>query len=203
MRLRHHLLADQNGASAAEFALVLPLFLVLLFLSIDGGRYLYNINRLEKATQYGARFAVVTYPVASDLAGIDYVGQVVDGTTLTQGDRIPADALTTFTCNSTSCTGGHTFDTVAKNGLTPFNAILQRMQAIMPELTASNLTVTYSGSGLGYAGDPSGMQISPMVTVTISGLTWQPISGFMFVNAAYPSISASLSAEDSIGSQSY
>jgi Flp pilus assembly protein TadG len=201
MTKRHCLFADQGGASAVEFALVLPLFLVLLFLSIDGGRYLYNINRLEKATQYGARFAVVTYPVASDLAGIDYVGQVVDGQILTQGDRIPADALTTFTCNSTSCTGGHTFDTT--HSPQPFTSILTRMQAIMPELTAANVTITYSGSGLGYAGDPSGMQISPLVTVTVSGLTWKPMSGFMFVNAQYPSISATLSAEDSVGSQSY
>ena len=201
MTLRHHFIEDESGASAVEFALVLPLFLVLLFLSIDGGRYLYNINRLEKASQYGARFAVVTYPVASDLAGIDYVGQVVDGVTLTQGDRIPADALTAFTCNSTSCTGGHTFDNTATPNY--FTNILTRVQAIMPEVQASNLTITYSGSGLGYAGDPSGMQISPLVTVTISGLTWKPISGFMFVNAPYPSISATLSAEDSVGSQSY
>ena len=201
MTFRRLLFSDQSGASAVEFALVLPLFLILLFLSVDGGRYLYNINRMEKATQYGARFAVVTYPVASDLAGLDYVGQVVDGQTLTQGDRIPADALAAFTCNSTSCTGGHTFDTT--HSPQPFTAILNRMQLIMPELQASNVTVTYSGSGLGYAGDPSGMQISPLVTVTITNLTWKPITGFMFLNAQYPSVSATLSAEDSVGSQGY
>ena len=85
----------------------------------------------------------------------------------------------------------------------PFTAILTRMQKIMPELNASNLTITYQGSGLGYAGDPSGMQISPLVTVQVTGLTWQPISGFLFINAPYPTVSATLSAEDSVGSQSY
>lgn len=194
------LAADRNGSTAAEFALVLPLLLTLIFLSIDGGRYLYNINRIEKAAQYGARAAVVTNPVAKDLAGIDYVGQVVDGQTLTQGDRIPADALTAFTCNSSSCTGGHTFDN--STSPQPFTTILTRMKLIMPELQTSNVTVTYQGSGLGYAGDPSGMQIAPLVTITVSGLTWKPISGFLFLNAPYPTISTTLSAEDSVGSQS-
>jgi Flp pilus assembly protein TadG len=192
-----HLFSDTSGAGAAEFALVLPVLLILMFLSIDGGRYLYNVNRIEKATQFGARFAVVTDPVASDLTTLDFVGQVVDGQTLTQGDRIPADALAQFSCSQTACTGGHTVDSTA------FNNILARMKLIMPELQASNVTVTYSGSGLGYAGDPSGMQIAPLVTVSVTGLPWQPISGFLFVNASYPTVSATLTAEDSVGSQSY
>jgi Flp pilus assembly protein TadG len=191
------LFRDTSGAGAAEFALVLPLLLILMFLSIDGGRYLYNVNRIEKATQLGARFAVVTDPVASDLTSLNFVGDTVDGVTLTQGDRIPADALAQFSCSQTACTGGHTVDGTA------FNNILARMKLIVPELQASNVTVTYSGSGLGYAGDPSGMQIAPLVTVSVTGLSWQPISGFLFVNAAYPTVSATLTAEDSVGSESY
>ena len=191
------LFIDQSGASAAEFAMVLPLLLILIFLSIDGGRYLYNVNRIEKAAQFGARFAVVTNPVASDLVGKNFVGQTVDGVKLTQGDRIPADALPAFTCTRTTCTGGHTADSDA------FDLILARMKLIMPELRSSDVTVGYEGSGLGFAGDPSGMQIAPFVTVTISGPTWQPVSGFMFINAAYPAISTTLSAEDSVGSQSF
>jgi Flp pilus assembly protein TadG len=190
-------LFDENANTAAEFALVLPLLLIFIFLSIDGGRYLYSINRLEKATQFGARFAVVTNPVASDLTSTNYVGAVVDGTTLTQGDRIPADALAQFSCSEKACTGGHTVDTTA------FDNILAHMQLIAPELKASNVTITYNGSGLGYAGDPSGMQIAPLVTVSITGLSWQPISGFLFLNAAYPTVSTTLTAEDSVGSQSY
>ena len=199
MILLHRLATDQTGSSAAEFAMTLPVLMILLFLCIDGGRYIYDSNRIEKATQFGARFAVVTNPVASDLASIDYVGQTVDGVTLTQGDRIPADALTTFSCNSTSCTGGHTFSNAA------FQAILFRMQQIMPDLQASNVTISYSGSGLGYAGnpDPNSPQISPLVTVQVIGMKWKPISGFMLLNATYPSFRTTLSAEDSVGSQSY
>lgn len=197
MNLLHRLINDRSASSAAEFALALPLLLILIFLSIDGGRYIYDTNRIEKATQFGARFAVVTNPAASDLAGIDYVGQTVGGVTLTQGDRIPAAALASFDCTSTGCTNGHTLDSTA------FGNIVARMQLIMPELQSSNVTVSYVGSGLGYAGDPSGMQISPLVTVKISQRTWQPVSGFLLLNASYPTISTTLTAEDSVGSQSY
>lgn len=197
MNTEFRLLIDDQGSSAVEFALTLPLSLVLIFLAIDGGRYLYNSNRIEKATQFGARFAVVTDPVASDLTTTDYVGQVVNGVPLTQGDRIPAAALTSFTCNSTTCGVGHTFNA------TSFNNIVSRMKLIAPEIKASNVTVAYSGSGLGYAGDPSGMQISPLVTVKVSNLKWQPITGFLLVHASYPAIGTTLSVEDSIGSQSY
>lgn len=197
MNLVRRLLTDQSASSAAEFAMALPLLLILIFLSIDGGRYIYDTNRIEKATQFGARFAVVTNPAASDLAGIDYVGQTVGGVTLTQGDRIPTAALASFDCISTGCTNGHTLDSSA------FGNIVARMQLIMPELKSSDVTVSYVGSGLGYAGDPSGMQISPLVTVKVSKRTWQPVSGFLLLNASYPAISTTLTAEDSVGAQSY
>ena len=53
----------------AEFALVLPVALLFLLGIVDAGRYLYEVNQLEKATQMGARFAVVTDPVASRNSG--------------------------------------------------------------------------------------------------------------------------------------
>ena len=197
MNQLHRLALDQGGSSAAEFALVTPLLLILMFIAVDGGRYLYDTNRIEKAAQFGARFAVVTDPVASDLTTMDFVGQSVGGVTLTQGDRIPAAALATITCTSTGCGTGHTFNSTA------FQNIVARMQLIMPQIQASEVTVIYNGSGLGYAGDPSGMQISPLVTIQVSHANWKPISGFLLLNASYPVISTTLTAEDSVGSQSY
>ena len=58
--LTESLLRDRSAASAAEFALVLPLLLLFLFGIIDAGRFMWEYNRAEKATQVGARVAVVT-----------------------------------------------------------------------------------------------------------------------------------------------
>ena len=60
MKLLARLLRCNQAASSAEFALVLPLLLVLLFGVIDAGRFMWEYNRAEKATQMGVRYAVVT-----------------------------------------------------------------------------------------------------------------------------------------------
>ena len=197
------LLQDRGAASAAEFALVLPLLLVLLFGIIDGGRWLWAYNQAEKATQAGIRYAVVTNPIADGLAAADYLG--VGG--LTQGDIIPRDEFGKIECTSTACcvapatcTAPYpalgTFNSIA------FNAIVARMQAINPAVEPENVLISYEGSGLGYAGDPNGMDISPLVTVKLTGMTFQPITTLLFATLTMPDFAATLTAEDSTGTAS-
>ena len=66
------LLKDRAAASAAEFALVLPLLLFFLFGIVDGGRLMWMSNRAEKAAQMGARYAAVTDMIPSTLASRDF-----------------------------------------------------------------------------------------------------------------------------------
>ena len=157
-----------RGSSAAEFALILPLLLLFFVGLLDAGRLMYEINRGEKATQTGVRMAVVTDPVAPQLYTQSYVGATVGGVTLNQGDRIPAGALDRISCTEGACT------TMGYDGAA-FANLLARMQQIMPIIDGSNLSVEYSGSGLGYAGNPNGMDISPLVTVRLTGLTFAPL----------------------------
>jgi Flp pilus assembly protein TadG len=49
----------ERGQSLVEFALVLPLFLFLLFAVIDGGRYVYVNSTLSNAAREGARLGSV------------------------------------------------------------------------------------------------------------------------------------------------
>lgn len=194
---------DMAGASAAEFALVLPLLLILLFGIIDGGRLLWTVNRAEKAAQAGVRAAVVTDILPGGFVGYSYVGQVVDGVTLTQGDRIPAGALTRMTCTSSGCacaTGG-TCPPAGTFNTDSFNRILARIQDLYPEVDAANVAVDYTGSGLGYAGDPNGMDLAPVVSVRITGMQFQPLTGFMLATFTLPDFRSSLTAEDSVGTQ--
>ena len=52
----------ERGSSAAEFALILPIFILFLLGMIDVGRWVWSFSELEKATQTGARWAVATCP---------------------------------------------------------------------------------------------------------------------------------------------
>jgi hypothetical protein len=191
--------SDCRAASAAEFALVLPLLILLLFGVIDAGRFMWEYNRAEKATQAGARMAVVTDVVAGGIASTSFVGVG----TLTQGDRIPASALPTVSCNNSSCSCGScitgipgTYDSAA------FSAVVQRMQYMMPAIQASNVIIEYRGSGLGFAGDPNGADVSPLVTVKLTGVQFQPLAFLMFTTIPMPDFATTLTAEDLSGTES-
>jgi len=48
-----------RGASAVEFALIMPLFFLLLFGIVDFGWYFFNQHTIQYATREGARLALV------------------------------------------------------------------------------------------------------------------------------------------------
>lgn len=193
---------DRSGASAAEFALVLPLLVLLLLGILDVGRLLWDVNRAEKATQVGARVAIVTDVLDDAMADESYVGQTIGSVTLTQGDIIPAEALGELectdagcTCISGSCPATGTFDT------TSFDRIVTRMQFMKPDIQPADVTITYRGSGLGFAGDPNGMEIAPLVTVELDS-EFSPLVLFGATDVQLPTFRSTLTAEDSAGVQS-
>lgn len=203
---------DRRGGSAAEYAMVVPLLLVFIFATIDGGRFMWRYNRAEKATQAGARVAAVTQFIPTGLTGT-WVGATVNGTILTQGDTIPASAIGTITCSAPAgtlgctCSGTSVASPLSCPGTvdsTGWAAIVSRVILMEPAATEANISVEYRGSGLGYAGDPSGLDIAPLVTVKLTGLTFQPASLLIFgkINYAMPVFATTLTAEDSVGTHS-
>lgn len=194
---------NQSGASAAEFALVLPLLLIFLFGIIDGGRFLWEYNQAEKATQAGARFAVVSDPIPGGLATANYVN--VGG--LTQGDVIPASAFGKVSCTSTACcvpTSSCTtpYPALGTHNSAAFTRVVTRMKGMKSNINASNVKISYESSGLGYAGDPNGMDLSPLVTVELTGLNFRPITSLFLFQFTMPDFRTTLTAEDASGSQS-
>ena len=204
--MNRSLLNDRRGASAAEFALVLPLLILLLFGLIDAGRYMWQWNTAEKAAQAGARFAAVTNTVASGLLGVDFVNVG----TLTQGDVIPANSINPMTCTDNGTTATCSCSPSCINGVTTsgnhaaFNAILARMKLIDPLITAPNVQIIYRGSGLGYAGDPDTTkpQVSPLITVNITSIPFTTLSSLTLLSTRITNISATMTAEDSSGTVS-
>ena len=201
------LLRDRSGASAAEFALVLPLLILLIFGLIDAGRLGFEYNQAAKATQIGARYLAVTNILAPGLAG-SYLGVDPDGggplPPLTQGDRIPASALGAVQCTSTSCTC-QTSPCPANLGTfnsTNFTAMVARMRGMRASIENADVLVTYTGSGLGYAGDPNGMDLSPLVTVSLRNVEFRPLFLFGLVPFNLPDFRTTLPVEDSSGTES-
>ena len=193
---------DQRG-SAAEFALVLPLIVLFLVGIIDAGRYAYDFNRGEKASQVGARFAVVTDPLVQELSTYSFSGQTVGGVQLGQGDRIPVDALGTISCTSTQCTcvSGTCLGGNLSIDATAFGTLADRIQDFWPDVADEDITVEYTGSGLGFAGNPNGMDVSPFVTVRLTNMEFTSI--LLFGSTVdFPGFDYTLTMEDGAGTVS-
>jgi len=190
------LLKNRAGSGSAEFALVLPLLLVFLLGIVDAGRWMWTYNQAEKATQMGARMAAVVNPISSDVTA-SYLGACSPA--LTQGDLIPASCFTTITCTAGSCSSGTVDDD-------SFTKVVDRMRLFLPTLTEENVAIEYTGSGLGYAGNPNGPDASPLVTVKLgtpaTPLEFRPITSVLILTMNMPSFTATLTTEDMAGQQS-
>ena len=201
---------DGKAATAAEFALVLPLLLIFLLGILDVGRLLWTWNRAEKATQMGVRYAVVTDMVPNGLVSYSFATQGL----IPQGDPIPSSAFggvrctsngttTSCICNTGSC-GPSTLISTQTSANAAFRRIVDRMRLFLPETTYSMVQVDYDHSGLGYAGDPNGPDVSPLVRVSIRPNTVSFTPLFLFNQATFylPSFSAALTLEDGQGNVS-
>lgn len=183
----------RTGATATEFALVLPLLLLFLFGIIDAGRMLWTWNRAEKATHMGVRYAVSTDMVPKDLATRDFA--LNNG--VASGEPVPTSVFASTTCRVGSCTGGWGHDAAS------FRRIVDRMALFMPEIQPANVLIDYENVGLGFAGDPNGPDVSPLVRVRLQNLSFQPLLLTLFgASITLPDFSAALTQEDGSGTVS-
>lgn len=195
-----HLCARCEGAAGAEFAITLPLLVLFLFGVIDVGRYMWSINQLEKATQVGVRMAVVTDMIPEGLATQNYAD------TLGQGASIPVSSFGAAQCQkpaaSVTCSCATTpCPTLSPVNSAAFDAVTGRMKQIAPDISDADITIRYENSGLGYAGDPNGPDVAPIVTVKTQGVRFAPLILFGFTTTL-PTESASLTLEDASGTTS-
>jgi len=193
MSMLSRLVRDRTASTASEFTLVLPLAILFLFGIIDVGRLMWTWNRAELATQWGARYAVVTDLVPATLATQSFVSGSV-----TQGDPIPTSAFSTTRCTSVSpCSNNWGYNATA------FTNIVNRMRTIDPNIKATNVTIDYDNVGLGYAGNPDSTMpdVSPLVTVRVRNLAFRSLVLFGR-SLTLPEISAALTLEDGSGSVS-
>jgi len=53
----HRFVSDRSGNAGAELALLLPLLLVLLFVGLEAGHFIWTQHKLAEAVRNGARYA--------------------------------------------------------------------------------------------------------------------------------------------------
>ena len=206
---------DASAAGAAEFALILPVALLFLLGLIDVGRYGWAYNQQEKATQIGARWAAATTLIPGGVSSTNglynYSFAVLGG--VPQGTAVPRDKFPGVTCrvpaNSTTgnaaCTcktqfGSCAFDITADQAA--FTALHNRMFEIYPGIAKNQLRIDYDWSGLGYAGDPNGADVQPLITVSIVNKRF-PLWFMLGRTVPMPSAHYTITAEDLRGNFSY
>ena len=180
--------------------MVLPLLLIFLLGIIDAGRYMWEHNRAEKATQMGARYAVVTDMVPSGLETYSFA--LSDG--ILAGNAVPIANFDRAVCNNSTCTctGGGVCGSAGYDAAA-FANIVARMNAMYPPITGANVSVEYRNVGLGYAGDPNGPDVAPLVTVRLTDMSFQPITFVLFgADMPMPDFRAALTLEDGVGTVS-
>lgn len=195
-------LRDSSAASAAEFALVLPPFLLFLLGTFDVGRFIWFVNENEKAAQIGARWAVATDFVCDGLN--DWSFAVDEDPPILQGGPVPQSAFpgVSFAGGSATactCTSGGTCSFPLTADTAAFNTLVARMQEIQPRISAADVSIDYAWSGLGYSGDPNGADVAPIVTVTIDNLDFRPLFLGSLIPIGIPGASYSLTMEDGDG----
>lgn len=191
---------DERGGSAAEFALTLPLLLLLLFGIIDIGRFMYEYNMAEKATQMGVRYAVSTGVVPTGLSSYSFA--TGPATPVPAGDPVPSSYFSVATCTNSSCScTGSACGSLSAYSNANFRQIVDRMKIFYPYIGYNDVTVEYRNVGLGFAGDPGGTDIAALVTVRLRNLSYRPLTGMLF-KATIPmgAFSAALTLEDGAGS---
>ena len=168
----------EEGAALVEAALVLPVLLLLVLGLTEISLYFWNAALASKAVQLGARRAVVSSAVAVG-PGLDPAESTEFWDGLPPGTRCFPVAGAASPCPDFSvecdvagcrCLRGLCGFRLAATRLRP---ILTAMQAVLPEIRADNLRVTYTTNGLGHVTRPGPAPVD--VRVTLVGLHYRPI----------------------------
>lgn len=102
---------DQRGSAAAEMALVLPMLLALVFMTLEGANYIWNEHKVvmgvRDAARYAGRLDFSNYTCPSTIAGgvvtpiknMARTGQVTGGNARISG-WVDSDVTVSLSCDT-------------------------------------------------------------------------------------------------------
>jgi Flp pilus assembly protein TadG len=144
-----HLLRDRRAATAVEFAFIAPLLIAFTGAIFEVIFMAYEFNLASEATRRGLRIALVQDPFASVL------------------NVNTTPVVCTQPSTSVSCTGG----TATSAATTNFTAMYNAMRAVKTDITAGNVQVSYTSSGVDNPVTGPGI-VTPLITVKLVGATY-------------------------------
>src|SRR5262249_49935209 len=145
-------LKSEDGAATVEFVVVFLGFIALITFVLEVTLYLFFLASLQKAAEAGVRMAVASPPTVTGIPTT--IPKTFDGR---YGEKCSSNDAPCVPFFTRTCTGGGC-------QAAPFNRILAHMRGFNGQINASNVTITYTDVGIGFAGGPT----VPMVTVTVS-----------------------------------
>jgi Flp pilus assembly protein TadG len=202
---------DTDGAAFLEFTVFAMFFFTLLFGIVEFTLAYYQWNAGTKAVQLGARLAAVSNPVASGLESLTGLeGSANPGDPMSDFSAVcqsnsPTGATGTCTCTGFTCSYDSVDsaaavrrvvfgkgDRTACSGEPPAG-----MCNLFSRVTPENVVVTYTYTGLGYAGRPGGPV--PTIRVELVDIPMQ----FIFFDALFglndydiPGLASTVTGED-------
>lgn len=165
--LAMRLIRDTEGAALVEATVMMTIIFVFVLGGIDFLFAFYEWNAASKAVELGARVAVVSNPVDPALNALSAAAV---SSTVAPGGVMPAFKVkcdgnaATCTCVSGTC-GTVSYDATA------MATIVTSMSNLFNRIATKNVVITYTQTGLGYAGRPDGP--IPTVDVSLQGLSFQ------------------------------
>ena len=199
---------DQDGAILVEATVTMTVLLVFVLGSIDFLVAFYQWNAAAKALLVGARIAAVSDPVAD---GLNNLSVAVAGPFMPAGAPMPSfvvrcdGAARTCTCGG-ACTGITGYNDAAMNTIVfgrgssscsdATSLYYAGMCDIFPRITAANVVIVYTQTGLGYVGRPNGPV--PTISITLQNLPFQFyfLGGLMGLSKINIPAVASIGGED-------
>jgi len=150
-----------------ELSLLMPVLLTITFGIIEGGYILYQQHQAQMATQLGARYAA-TRPAV--VPGLEDCGVTTSADAGTDCIDVAGSTSWSVTCQNG---GGAGCDGTAMAN------VLAEMQRVFPDIDSSNLTIVFSGTGLGFVG--RGRPI-PAITIRLENLEYNYVALGHLVN---------------------
>ncbi len=186
------LIRNRHGTTSVEFALIVTVLFLVIFGIIDMARFMWVVNSAAKATHWGARYAVVSDIVPSALGDFNCLDFTVGN-----GEPCPVSAISPnpIICTASGCNG------YGPINIDAFNAVVTRMQAIDRSIQASNVQIEYRHVGLGFSGNPFGLDIVPTVTVKLQGMVFNLVTPGLsaLMSVPLPEFRTTLTGEDLSG----